>query len=39
MMEKCKKNKVATKVFIDMFNNLTIGGEIQKSNFMNEMKY
>jgi len=38
MMKKCKKNKAATKVFIDIFNNLTTGGEKQKSNFMNEIK-
>lgn len=38
MMGKCKKNEAATKVFVDIFNNLTTGGETQKSNFMIEIK-
>lgn len=38
MMKACKKNIAATEIFIDIFNNLTTGGETQKSNFMNEIK-
>ncbi len=38
MMKACKKIKVATQVFIDIFNDLTIGGETQKNNFKNEIE-
>lgn len=38
MMEQCKENKRATNVIIDIFNELTTGGETQKSNFANELR-
>lgn len=37
MMEACKKNPTATQAFIDLFNELTDGGETQKSNFKKEI--
>lgn len=38
MMEKCKDDEVATQIFIDIFNDLTDGGNTQKTNFENEIK-
>lgn len=38
MMVACKRSKVATQVLIDIFNELTVGGTAQKSNFKNEIK-
>jgi len=37
MMEACKKNPKATRVFIDLFNELTDGGKTQKANFKEEI--
>lgn len=38
MMEKCKENNAATQTFVDIFKELTSGGDIQKRNFVNEIK-
>lgn len=38
MMVKSNKSDAATKVFIDIFNDLTTGGLTQKSNFNKEIK-
>lgn len=38
MMEKCNGDVSATQILIDIFENLTDGGDIQKSNFKNEIK-
>lgn len=37
MMEECSKSVQANNIIIDIFNTLTIGGDIQKSNFKNEL--
>ena len=38
MMQNSNKHKAATTVFIDIFNDLTIGGDTQKSNFKKAIK-
>lgn len=38
IMEECKENDVATQIFVDIFKELTSGGDIQKRNFTNELK-
>jgi len=38
MMNKCKSKANATQVFIDIFNELTAGGEKQKENFKKEIE-
>ena len=38
MMERCSADTMATQIFIDIFKNLTDGGDIQKSNFEKEIK-
>lgn len=38
MMEGCNGNETATQIFIDIFNDLTDGGDTQKSHFENEIK-
>lgn len=37
MMKACKENPTATRVFIDLFNELTEGGKTQKANFKKEI--
>lgn len=38
MMEHCYGNKEATKVIIELFNELTTGKDTQKANFKNEIE-
>lgn len=37
MMKACESDEVATQVFIDIYNELTEGGERQKENFKQEI--
>lgn len=37
MMQTCSSDNVAKQVFVDIFNELTEGGDRQKENFKNEM--
>ena len=38
MMEECKDNENATQILIDIFNDLTKGGNIQKKHFENDIE-
>lgn len=38
MMDECVKNVNARNVIIDIFNELTYGGDIQKNNFKKELE-
>ncbi|MGG7177193.1 ATP-dependent nuclease [Clostridium paraputrificum] len=38
MMRHCDKKKLAQKAISDLFNELTVGGEIQKRNFKDELE-